>query len=372
MPPVCDWWFLTKRKFTADIKMARILYGVFGEGMGHAIRSKIIIGHLIKKGHDVQIVASGKAFPFLSKCFRNTCEIYGQHFVYKNNSVMRLMTFFHNNYPLPKGFCINLRKIFNLIHRFKPQLIISDFEPFSVLFGFLFRIPRINIEFFNMSSITSRENLPKKYIIDYYLSRIVVRLYILKSNYHIVTSFSNIKKGKYKKNTYLFPPTLRDDIINSKVEEKNYILVYQTSTSNKKLHSIMKKSPENFVVYGFGIDKRLENITYKEFSGKIFVRDLANCKAVIANGSFNLISESIYLGKPILSIPAQKQCEQILNAIDMQTLGYGEFHTSLNEDIIKKFISRLEAYKRNLRTYKRENNSKLFNKLDFLTKEITK
>lgn len=39
----------------------RILYGVTGEGMGHAIRSRVLLEHLVAQGHEVMVVASGKA-----------------------------------------------------------------------------------------------------------------------------------------------------------------------------------------------------------------------------------------------------------------------------------------------------------------------
>ena len=44
----------------------RILYGVVGEGMGHAMRSGVILDHLTKN-HDVQVVASGRAHDYLAK-----------------------------------------------------------------------------------------------------------------------------------------------------------------------------------------------------------------------------------------------------------------------------------------------------------------
>ena len=39
----------------------RILYGVVGEGMGHAMRSRVVLEHLVGLGHDVEIMASGRA-----------------------------------------------------------------------------------------------------------------------------------------------------------------------------------------------------------------------------------------------------------------------------------------------------------------------
>ena len=38
----------------------RILYGVVGEGMGHAIRSRVVLDELVQR-HDVQVVVSGRA-----------------------------------------------------------------------------------------------------------------------------------------------------------------------------------------------------------------------------------------------------------------------------------------------------------------------
>ena len=45
----------------------RILYGVVGEGMGHATRSKVVCEHLVARGHDVKIVVSGRAHALLAK-----------------------------------------------------------------------------------------------------------------------------------------------------------------------------------------------------------------------------------------------------------------------------------------------------------------
>ena len=37
----------------------KILYGVVGEGMGHAMRSRVVLEHLVAQGHEVEIMASG-------------------------------------------------------------------------------------------------------------------------------------------------------------------------------------------------------------------------------------------------------------------------------------------------------------------------
>ena len=39
----------------------KIIYGVVGEGMGHATRSRVILEHLLSEGHEICVVVSGRA-----------------------------------------------------------------------------------------------------------------------------------------------------------------------------------------------------------------------------------------------------------------------------------------------------------------------
>ena len=43
----------------------KILYGVVGEGMGHATRSRVVLEHLRAQGHEVLVVVSNRAFEML-------------------------------------------------------------------------------------------------------------------------------------------------------------------------------------------------------------------------------------------------------------------------------------------------------------------
>ena len=64
----------------------RILYGIVGEGMGHAIRSKAVIDHLIhERGHDVTVVVSGRAYDTLKKYFPDVRDIWGFTMTYRSS-----------------------------------------------------------------------------------------------------------------------------------------------------------------------------------------------------------------------------------------------------------------------------------------------
>ena len=54
----------------------RILYGVAGEGMGHATRSHAFLADLVDE-HDVLVVASGRAYDYLGQHFPQVRESWG-------------------------------------------------------------------------------------------------------------------------------------------------------------------------------------------------------------------------------------------------------------------------------------------------------
>jgi uncharacterized protein (TIGR00661 family) len=98
---------------------------------------------------------------------------------------------------------------------------------------------------------------------------------------------------------------------------------------------------------------------------------LSACKAVIANGGFTLISEALYLKKPILSIPVKKQFEQILNAIYLERLGYGMYSKETNKENILRFSKNIQKYKKNLNKYNRYDNRESLKKIDDTIKSLS-
>jgi uncharacterized protein (TIGR00661 family) len=339
--------------------MARIMYGVAGDGFGHGIRSKVVIERL-KKKHDIRIVASGKAYWYLSKYFK--VDKIGQYsLVYRNNKVAALSTILYNLVRSP-AVIVRSWKISSIIREFKPDVIITDFEPFVDYFAFFKRVPVISVN--NQHQITNviDKQIPKKYWFDVLITKIVIKLFIVKSNRNFINSFSNKKPSD--KNSFLIKPLLRENIIRMKPEYKDHILVYQTSKTNKPLLRELKKVNEKFIVYGFNIKKTVGNVTLKEFSEDEFLKDLGSSKAVITNGGFTLISEALYLKKPVLSIPIKRQFEQIINALQLKKRGYGMYAKETRSDIIEHFIKLLPKFRNNLKDYNRYDNNDAIRKIE--------
>ncbi len=345
--------------------MAKILYTINGDGMGHTTRSIPIIQALIKK-HTVQIITtSEKSYAVVKKKFSNVQNIEGVHFIYKNNSVDTLATILHNAKTLLKRDS-PLRVLYAIVKKFHPDIIITDFEHLTLYISKLFSIPVICI--CNIHAVTElKYTIPQKYKKAYYGLRLGTTVGDVNIKEHIIMSFFDLPTKR--KNTTLIQPILRPEITSAKPQVKNHILVYQTSNTNTKLISTLKKIPESFIVYGFNQEKKDNNITYRKFNENIFFEDFKNCKACIANGGFSFISEAIALKKPILSIPIKGQFEQILNAMQIEKLGYGEHHDTVNVKQITTFLTHLPTYYTTLQNREEQDNENAIKKINEVIKK---
>jgi len=340
--------------------MVRIIYGVCGEGMGHAIRSKPVIEYLMKKGHKVKILSGDRPYKFLKKHFKDVEEIFPFLMRYRKNAISNSGTVWINLKRVSElnKKMLKMRRIFK---NFKPDLVITDFEPLTLKLAKLKRIPTIAIDNPNINARTSIY-MPKKFMNLKMFSVSFIKSYMFGADYYIITTFFYPKKKKRR--TILVPPIVRDEIIKLKPKKGEHILVYQTSKSNEELIPALKKINRKFIVYGFDISKKEDNVTLRKFNTGIFYEDFANCRAIITNGGFTLISEAIYLKKPILSIPVKKQYEQIVNAVHVQRLKYGEFSEETTKEAVEHFLKNLSKYEKVLSKYKQDGNKKLYKELD--------
>jgi uncharacterized protein (TIGR00661 family) len=347
----------------------KILYGVVGEGMGHATRSKVVITHLLERGHEVKIVVSGRAHAFLKRVFPDVEEIAGLTMVYEENAVKRGRTLrnFLKELPLWGGWADNFETMTKISQSFAADCVVSDFESFAYLYGQKHEIPVISID--NMQVLNRCEidvEIPEDDRTDYAIARGIVKAKLPGCYHYLVTSFffPRVRKAR----TSLYPPILRDDILAARKDAHRgeHVLVYQTSESYGELLPVLKGFGVPFRVYGLGRDEVDGNLTLKAFSEKGFVDDLASARAVIAGGGFSLLSEAVYLGKPILSVPVRKQFEQLLNALYVRKLGYGEYVEHLTAPAIGKFLEQGDAYAANVAKHTQNGNQELFDALDRL------
>src|SRR3989344_7109038 len=145
--------------------MSRILYGLCGVGIGHAVRAKVIINQLRKK-HEVMIICSHQPYEYLSKVFDNVHRIDGFELEFKRNSIIKYLTFLKNLSKFSIKNYNELKKITKKIKEFNPDYVISDWETVSSFIAKKLKIPLISIDNQHFLMKGSYE-IPKKYFFDY-------------------------------------------------------------------------------------------------------------------------------------------------------------------------------------------------------------
>jgi len=340
--------------------MANILYGVNGEGAGHSTRAKEVLAHLVAQGHRVHVASFDRGLQNLKDQFDVT-EIYGFRFAYVNNRVRYKRTIAKNLLTIPQARK-SLARLNDLVEDAKIDLVITDFEPLTCHIGHKCRLPIISID--NQHCLTNAVvSYPKQYRNDASAAKLVTKLMTPRANAYLVISFFTAPIRK--RNTFLFPPLLRREILESAPSEGDHILVYVTSPA-PALARLLGSVRCPFVAYGFGREGVEGNVTFKKSSLEGFFQDLVAARAVIANSGFSLVTESLHLGKPYLAAPVSHQFEQIFNAYWLQKSGYGSYWEDLNKERVESFLFNLPHYREALRDYPRQGNQALLAKLDAL------
>lgn len=287
-----------------------------GEGFGHASRMSAIANEL-KKSHKLTFWCPFQVKSFFEKNYANP-EIYSVPLLslIKNNNKIQVFETIKTNY---KNLIFNNKIINDLAQKLielKIDVVISDYEPFLAKAAKKAGIPLL---LFNHPAIITKFS---KLRLSYFLSRITANFMMpfYKESNLIISSFYHGDVG----------PIIRKEIKEASIKKEDFILVYLKTSLKDNLLPVLNN---------------LSNFNFRCFPSneQDFISSLASCKAVIAPSGHQLISECLYLKKPILVIPEDGQYEQLLNAEMLVKTGLGEIinEKNLSESIVR-FLYQVE------------------------------
>ena len=322
--------------------MARIIYAVAGEGFGHSSRSHLIGQRLIETGHNVMFVGSQKSLLYLKQYFGSRVrEIFGLSFVFEGERIDKSETLKRNLLKLSEGNRINDELFKEHFEPFEPELVISDFEPFSAWWAWRKKVPFVSIDHEHMLTLCKLEHQARNWLSRLTAGLITECHYVGAVAYIIINFF---KTPLRIDSAVLAPPIVRPVVTELNPEPGEHILLYSTTgMGREQVQEILNKfGGQKFYVYGFDTDEEDKNCVFKKRSTEGFLADLAGARGVIASAGFSLLSECMYLKKKMLLLPLAGQYEQIINAHYIQKLGLGLQSDTLDETIIAKFLDELD------------------------------
>ena len=167
--------------------MAKIVYGVSGEGSGHSSRSREMATHLLHQGHDLWLVSYDRGYRNLKEDFR-VFETEGLTIASQDNQVSIVKTFTENLKRLPEGH----RKLQQLRHDlfkdFAPDCVITDFEPMTAYLANHYDLPLITID--NQHRMRYMEfECPQGSETDRHVTKTVIRAMVPRPDVSLVITF---------------------------------------------------------------------------------------------------------------------------------------------------------------------------------------
>jgi uncharacterized protein (TIGR00661 family) len=291
------------------------------------------------------------------------------HIIYEENRVRPGKTLLSNMAQGALAIPKQIRAYFDLIDGFRPDVVVSDFESWTYLYGKTHRRPVISLD--NIQMLNRCYHEPSIRDVDrtgFELARAFVKGKLPLADHYLITTFyyPQIRKPR----TELYPSILRPEILAAKPRPGDHLLVYQTAEGNDALIAALRDSGVPCRIYGMRRsitqDQTEGTLRFRPFSEESFIEDLATARAVVAGGGFTLMSECVYLHKPLLAMPIGGQFEQTLNALYLEREGYGKYARALDASTLAAFLGAVPSYESNLAAYSQDGNRLLLAALDGL------
>jgi len=313
----------------------KVLFIVQGEGRGHLTQAISLEEMLLRNGHEVVEVLVGKS---------NSRQLPG---FFNRNIQAPVKRFFSPNFlPTPANKRVSLTRsiVYNVmripvymrsiiyinrrIEESGADLVINFYELLTGMTYLLFSpsVPQICIG--HQYLFLHRDfEFPDKNAFSLMMLRFFTRLTAIGSKEKLALSFCSMEPD-LKANIHVVPPLLRREVLGCETTDGDYVHGYVVNSgfggsiiewhkehAHIPLHFFWDKSDEPEV---YKVD---DTLSFHQLDDVAFLRYMAACKAYATTAGFESVCEAIFLGKPLLMVPAH--IEQDCNAYDAMRNGAG-------------------------------------------------
>ena len=338
----------------------RIAYGVMGYGRGHAMRTSAVLPELMAE-HEVTVFAGGDAYEVLAPSYP-TVQIPTIGYVYNDRGGHSAQQTLRQNFAPMTDLVFGGAGSAQVEREFKArgiELVISDSEAWTHRTARKLRLPRISFDHVGIIAYCKPHFPPELYLlgrrdaIGYRSLMGVPERILIASFYPAEAAYPGVQ---------VVGPMLRDEVLQvqpgTRGANSDFLLAYFNKGEHQYLPHIdraLRQLDFPVVVYGTPFRGQVDNLDFRAPSNAGFVRDLADCKAVLSTAGNQLIGEAIHFGKPILALP-EEAFEQRLNAYMIERMGVGMRgdRLLLNPSDIDRFLGNYDWYRSNMREHARD------------------
>ena len=109
----------------------KVLYGVNGEGMGHATRSEVVIGALLDRARGARDGVGCRVPLPRAAGSASVNEIFGPSFAMEQGEIRRWATVTHTMTAARRELPGSVRRWMAAVNEWRPEVVVTDFEPLS-------------------------------------------------------------------------------------------------------------------------------------------------------------------------------------------------------------------------------------------------
>ena len=282
----------------------KILYGVQGTGHGHISRARVVLPKL-REIAEVDVLISGYNFHL---------DLDGD-IAYKARGISLTYDRKGSVDFLETALKLQPVKFIQDVQNAPVQeydFVVNDFEPVTAWAAQAAGVPVVAIS--HQASFAS-PNAPRP----------ERRSLMAEGVFKHFAPFSEAVGCHYKRyDSFIEPPIVRKQIKKLNPTQGDHITVYLPAYDHQTLASVFNQSKQiEWHVFAPGCEKeyRRGNVWVRPVGKEIFLESFESCTGIVSSTGFETTSESMFLGKRLLTIPIKNQYEQLCNAAALEELG---------------------------------------------------
>lgn len=349
-----------------NIEHKKILFGICGISNGHCSRQLPVIKHLLEQGHEILIFTYGDGLSYFRDRFpeNSLLTIIPVANPYYVGTIQGLD--FELTAKSDKNSIDFIRINSLAMHRAKlefgcPDLVISDYEMVAAQYAYANNVPLVTLD--QQSKYLIGDFSPILNGTSYIDEVERLSLFFPKAKKRLAVSFFRVE-GSNRKTDFdieVLSPMIRSEVLEAKGlprSDKPSILVYVTAQQLGDLpiedwvKTIQLALPEFYEAHLFlpqrvDLPKNNSQLSFYHHGDNRFDSILFSCHGIITTAGHNLLSEAMYLEKPVFALPLPLY-EQQLNAHIINEGGFGLSRGNLSAEGLTIFFANLDIYSRNI------------------------
>lgn len=327
----------------------KYLFIVQGEGRGHLTQAIALEGILRNSGHEVVEILVGKSNSRqLPEFFNRQIHAPVRRFESPNflptasnkrNNLTRSIAYNITKIPT---YLQSMRFIRERIRESEADVVINFYELLTGLTYMLYRISVPQICIGHQYLFLHKDfRLPRKDKGSLMLLQLFTRLTCLGAQKKLALSFRAMDDDN-RKHIRVVPPLLRKEVMLEEATQGDYIHGYMVNSGFSenvcRWHAAHPETPLRFFRdknNNMPVMKVDDTLSFYQLDDVEFLRQMSGCRAYASTAGFESVCEAMYLGKPILMVPAH--IEQDCNALDAASNGAGIISDDFNLDHLIEF-----------------------------------